>query len=241
MGFATTFQSLLPELAGYLLAPAHPPEPDIVATGAGDSIGIELTHMRGIAALSVHESEKALVVRRACELVTHRTRASTAVRVDWAPGIVFTKENREALSAKLAHFVEAHLPPDGTDLVFGPPFVAESDPSDPELSYVSILREDAADESDWDGMDNWDGATAEPPFVQTHIDRKKSKPAKYLVRYTQRWLLLIHEGYKPSSGYELGATVRLAEFRSSFDRVFVLSLTPGAVTELHVAASDSAA
>ncbi len=229
---AKSFQGLVPELAGHSLANADPPEPDIVATKAGTAIGIELTQMRGFSCLSVREAERARVLERASRLVRARTGASTAVRVDWELGTHFHKEHREALAEQLASFVERHMPADGSSVLLGPPGIAESESDDPRFPFAFVLRVDSVGENDWASDDNWSGSWAEPAFVQAHIARKDTKPANYRGRYQQRWLLLVHEGYKPSSGYDLSEDVRKARFRSAYDRVFVFSLVGGKVTEL---------
>ena len=181
------------------------------------------------------------VLKHASELVHQRTGARTAVRVDWSPGVIFTKAARSVLAEKLAAFVASHLPSDEADVLFGPPGVAPSSPSDPSFAFVYILRRDSADECDWETDFNWSGAVAEPPFVQAHIERKNAKPESYCGNYTQRWLLLIHEGFKPSSGYDLSPAIGMTEFVCSYDRAFIYTLVGGRVTELQIAKASRSA
>lgn len=235
LDLARSFQSHVPSLAGYGLDNADPPEPDIVATKAQASIGIELTQMRGLSLLSVREAERTRVLERASALVRERTGACTAVRVDWRPGTQFDKDHRESLAEELAQFVARHLPADEGSVLFGPLGIAAKKSDDPALLFVYILRADVVGENEWVSDYNWPGSLAQPPFVQAHIARKDTKPAKYLGKYDERWLLLIHEGYKPSSGYGLSDDVRTTRFSSTYDRVFVYSLMPVVVIELIIA------
>ena len=73
-----------------------------------------------------------------------------------------------------------------------------------------------------------------PPDLQEILWNKEAKVSSYRRHCREVWLLIVARGLEPSTFGDLGPEIEGHQFKSSFDRVFLLNYSDGIVTELHV-------
>lgn len=230
--YARYLQSRLTELAGYSLECRHPPEPDIAATRANSVVAIEITEIHSNPLLRMTEAEQERTLRSAERIWRERSLPSVGVAVQWRPTRMPEKCPRD-FPALLVDLVASHLPRAGNTIEINQHEAGRVLGSHSPVEHV-FVRLSSTDVSEWGSGRHWTASWPAPDFYQRAIDRKNPKPCGYLARYDQRWLLLVHHGANPSSGFEVSENIEHVVFRSTFDQVFLMSLTPLTVRRLTI-------
>jgi Holliday junction resolvase len=210
---------------------ADEPEPDIVAVKAEESFGVEVTnfHRRN---LKRNESEEDRVIEQAQMLYSEGGAPNLAVSFYWAPHYKIRKQERNDLTRRLASLIRQNIPPPRTAVHldwrnFDSTLMSA-------LSDVSINRLIEFSRNYWHAarggfVPDWDIET-----LQKEIDKNNPKTTNCRIRYTEIWLLIVSSFGAPSAWMEMTDDIKKHTFRTSFDRVFLLSSFPLAVVELRV-------
>lgn len=217
-----------------------PPEPDIVVGPPGARVAVELTDLHpGVEATGAAD-EPVPVARareRQQEWVTAAARRAyegaghppVNVWISWIPRAQF--RGRDALAKRIATVVAAH-PPRGSGLrEVGTGF----EPIEPGLPVagLAIAAATGAGAAWRDGDMHQIGVYAADE-IQARIATEDAKVGRYREPYASRWLVLVIGAAGPSTWGEVGADVERAQFRSRYDRVFVLEYVPRRVHELQL-------
>jgi hypothetical protein len=229
LAYAVLLQERCDDLANFSLSRLEPPEPDVVAVRQGRSIGIEITEIHGNPKLRMTEAEQDRLLASAAKLWEDRKLPPVLVAVHWLPtgrsrkyrdileplvSVVSerVREGQASFDVSEAE-LDAVLPNDhGIDRVF-----------------VDVINNGP---TAWTSGARWEASTPGPDFYQKEIDRKAAKPQRYTRAYDAIWLLLVHHGAFPSSGFDVSNDLERARFKSPYHRLFLLSLTPAALREL---------
>lgn len=229
------FLKAMPDLQGGVVTQPAPPEPDVVYSLQGRHIGVELTELHARESLRREEGEKAAILRRAQGQYESAGHPFVSVSVVWSDLFAPDKRQRLARASEIACLVAANIPPLGDYLGLGTePGGRDLDHPLIEAIWVERLVPYGPGEAVWTSEYSWWGTEADEGLIQLHLDRKRDRAAFYLTPYSERWLLLLVRGTKPSSGFEIGAAASMATYRSPFDRAFILEVLPGRVHSLRL-------
>lgn len=228
----TLLQQHCSELTDHVFTLQQPPDPDFCAEGPTGRIGIELTEFSGNLLVRREEGEQDGVIQRAQELYQATGLPDVHVVVNWRHEYRPSKRDR-TLATFLTEMVSRNRPSmTGETVILDPTSEATTHLDHPAFERVWVFGVD--DPLPWTSIHRWSGRAAGPELVQREIDRKSAKPEGYRQSYTQRWLVIVHPGDKPSTGFDLGAEITSHEFTANFDCVLVFSLTPARVLRLRL-------
>ena len=210
---------------------AKPPEPDIAAWRGNGRYGIELTTFYR-EAQKARESEEDKLVELAQGIYESQGGINVQVAVSLSPHFRATRRDAERLAPKIAALVEAHVPPlrkwvdldwQSFDLELGSVLirVCINRLVDHKLNLWHASRGGA--------IPRWQQST-----LQSELDRKNGKRAKYREAYVEVWLLLVSTFIEPSSWMDMTDAVKDGTYKSEFDRVFLSSSSPHTVFELRL-------
>ena len=208
---------------------ADEPEPDVIARKGNETYGIEITNFHRQQAKQ-KESEEDRIIERAGALYSASGGPRLDVSVIWAPHYRIRKHARDHLARRLALLVQQNTPQRGHAIHLDWRNF-ESDLME-AVSDVSINRLIDFKHNHWHAaragfVPNWD-----PVTLQKEINENNAKPSRYVGHYTEVWLLIVSSFGAPSAWMEMTDDVKNNQFRSSFDRVFLLSSFPFEVIEL---------
>jgi len=212
----------LDELSSANLTPLLPPEPDVLVESQSARIGIEVTEIHGNPRLRMVEGEHEQLLVRAQTEWQARGLPPVAVWVHWLPTHLARRLAKD-LHAHLVEFLASRMPPRPASLELDGPEIRAAIGNNCGIEHI-FLGTDWEEPTTFEQAHRWQGGVAGPSLIQREIDRKNPKPAKYVGSYSARWLLLVHHGGNPSSGFDIGTDIDGASFSTSFDRVYVLSL-----------------
>lgn len=218
----------------------RPPEPDVVIElSSGDIVGIEVTELykdeaSGSSSKS-RESEQNKVIRAArCQLEDDGV-SPLDVAVYFDPDATMKKRDREALIRWLVDFVSEHLPTSEGNFTFNNTF----DGSFPEsVSGIRISRFFVLSRHHW--------SVPNAAYVQSNFVRGlQSRIAEKAVRYKSYkqvcercWLLVVADGFEPSSLFDLNGSTLSQVYESPFERTFFLEAFSGRWFELHASVAS---
>lgn len=203
------------------LHPLNPPEPDFCAVCSHGRIGIEITEFRGPKRQRAEEGEQDGLVGEAQALYARRNLPPVSVQVYWSPAFVLNKRDRE-LAAELDELVARHLPAAGRDSILDATAEATVCLEHRAFERIWIDRCVEYETNQWESPRSWWAVAVNSSLVQAEINRKNMKVLGYREEYVECWLLLVKNGFLPSTGFEFSPEVLTAEYQSSFDRVLIL-------------------
>lgn len=70
--------------------------------------------------------------------------------------------------------------------------------------------------------------------IRERVQDKESKIPRYLGKCSKVWLLIVEDGFAPSSYFDIPDEVKSENYRSTFDRIFLFRNFSREVIELNV-------
>jgi hypothetical protein len=101
-----------------------------------------------------------------------------------------------------------------------------------EVSYLSIRRKRILSKNLWVPTRGAFVPTLTPLDLQKRIEEKEGKVTSYRQKCSQVWLLIVANGFEPSTFGELAPEVEEFPFETSFDRIFFLQHADELIVEL---------
>ncbi len=152
------------------------------------------------------------------------------VNVLWSLRDLDTSRVPELANA-LADLVEVHLPEEDGEVAIKPPHPAWLS-LPPEVSFLSIRRKKILSRNLWAPARGASVPTLKPLDLQKRIEEKDGKITSYRQKCSQVWLLIVANGFEPSTFGELAPEIEEFSFETNFDRVFFLHHADELVVEL---------
>jgi hypothetical protein len=223
--FAANFAEF-PE--GELCASEHP---DFLLTTPNRVIGIE--HTRYINGdLSRYENVENIALRFASQSYERLGPPPVEVHVHWSFHDKVVKRTMQQFVNAFSRFVSTHLPAAGDEVTIRYPHWAWRH-MPPEVDSVTISRRRTMTENFWVPTRGGSVPTLEPANLREIIEKKERKLPTYRQSCAEVWLLIVANGFEPSTHCDLAPEVERVKFKTDFDRVFFLHHFGGFVTELH--------
>jgi hypothetical protein len=220
-------------LKGSITQP-EPPEPDIVVPTSNGLVGVELTAIHPNGSQSRwQESEQKELLDLAKKLYRTRGHAPINIWVHWGRSPAILRSNRSILAQRLCDLVAERCSPE-----WG--YLEVADSALTEFGELPIAHLGFAAASSWDGADWGEGAfhRVAPlgvPEVQAFLDREDPKTRRYREVYASIWVVLLCETAGPSTWGVTVKDVWRVEFKSSFQRAFLVEIGHGTCGELKIA------
>ncbi len=211
--------------------------PDFLVNTGHEYIGIEHTQWfresnnPGGSRLRARESTEDKVLRLASSGYESRGLPPVRVNVLWSFWDFPTLSRIRELANVLADLVEAHLPEQDGEVAIKDPHPAWSS-LPPEVSFLSIRRKKIFSKNLWDSTRGASIPTLIPLDLQKRIHEKEGKITSYRQKCSQVWLLMVANGFEPSTHCELAPEVERFQFETDFDRVFFLHHADELIVEL---------
>jgi hypothetical protein len=215
----------------------EPPEPDIVIRAPdGQCYGIELTEIApgGAAAERRRRTDvmrkRILAEARALYNTPENQRPFVHVWVGWRSDGQAPDAHRAA--PRLCEFVVQH-PPNG-DTIDEHFQVGAGSARDWPISYIGVAPASALSGGDWRNADMYMVRPLLDEELRTRIEQEGEKVGRYQGTYSHRWLIFVHSSHLPSTWSHVTRAVRDREYRSRYDRIFLLDLGGHRYEELTV-------
>ena len=196
---------------GKILDDENQEKPDFIVLTKNGKIGIEVTSIVDRKQKrSESECEKAVLEARRIYEMQHLPNLQVSVHIGCEK--VFNKKNRSHFANAIAKQVINNTPPPKSYiLIFNLPSLTQNHWHVPS---GGICREDFEAE------------------LQDVLDEKESKIANYSPDCREQWLLVVAENMSASTFYEASEKTILHQYKSSFNKVFLLELFKGKLIEL---------
>jgi hypothetical protein len=204
--------------------------PDFLLETSDAIIGIE--HTRYINSdLGAKESVENVALRLASQTYESKGYPPVEVRVLWNFDEKPTKRTMHQFVDTLSEFVASHLPSPGDEVAIRYPHWAWRQVPQ-EIISLTISRRRTMDSNFW--VSTRGGFVAELTSADLHsiIRKKEGKVSSYRRSCTQVWLLIVANGFEPSTHCDLAPEIEGFQFETNFDRVFYLHSFAGMVVEL---------
>jgi hypothetical protein len=222
------FRDNFPEFpAGQITSGEHP---DFLVKSPEGMIGIEHTrYIRGELGAKEHAEDIALWL--ASQAYEHQGFPPVEVYVLWNFHEKPTRRAMPQFVTTLSEFVARHLPPPGDETTIRYPH-----PSwrhlPREIISLTISRKRTMEENFW--VSGRGGFVPElvPADLYKIINRKEGKVSSYRQDCKQVWLLIVANGFEPSTHCSLTPEIENFQFETDFDRVFFMHYFDGLVVEL---------
>lgn len=199
--------------------------PDFVVkpTHKNEEIGIEVTEIFRLTEAEelprqAIETFQAQVLARAEQLWEIRKGPNIEVWAHFNRDFEFKSGNVEAFAEELVSAVERSLPAPSTYRIIH----CDWDNYDwfpNSLSYFAIARLPTYSQSYWHVSDADFLPVLTPKELQTVISQKNE--ADYSIKDGSSWLVIVADGTRPSSSFEIRAVMLDAVYESRFDRTFL--------------------
>lgn len=222
--------------SGEIVADERQERPDVVVVSVQGSIGIEITslHDRN---LKRAESECEKTVLDACRVYEKQNLPKLHVSVHIGRENSFNRTNRNKFAATIANLVSVNVPPPGEYAS------VENDFNDPgrfpfEIDSIYIYQYSWPDENCWTAPS---AGLYRENFVeelQRVISEKDSKLSGYEPDCIQQWLLVVAENGSPSTFFDPSNDTVNHNYKSAFDKVFLMELFKLKLFELKLVGND---
>lgn len=201
-----------------------PPEPDfVIDSEGGETVGIEVTELyQGEASGSPakrQESERAGVVAAARRQSEEAGVPPVNVAVYFGDYLPLVKADRATVTSGIASLVSKHLPaPDETVTIEN-----RFDGEFPDcVAGIRISRLSALTSYNWSVPAAGYVHLNSVGELQRRISEKAHRYAAYQIACGRCWLLIVAEGFAPSSLFEASDATRVHVYESPFERTFFL-------------------
>jgi hypothetical protein len=208
------------------------PEPDIVLFCPEGQIGIEFTeiHPSGVEKRS-REGEQEILIATTKRLYEETGHPPVNVYIDWSGSPPLSKKARETSARLLCDLVVQNLPSgeeqsrnfgDGETLIH---------PSLP-IREVSLFSASSRENAEWREWNFHDVVPPDPADLRERILFEESKIDRYKGTYKSWWLVLVAGAGGPSTWTVTSQGVSNQEFRSQYNRIFLLLMDRDKCVEL---------
>jgi hypothetical protein len=218
--------------------------PDFLVNTGHGFVGIEHTQWfresdsLGGSRMRASESKEDKVLRLALSRYEGRGLPPVWVNVLWSLQGLPTSRIPELANA-LADLVEVHLPEQDGEVTIKHPHPGwRSLPR--EVSYLSIRRKRILSKNLWVPTRGAFVPTLTPLDLQKRIEEKEDRVTSYRQKCSQVWLLIVANGFEPSTFGELAPEIEDFSFETNFDRVFFLHHADELIFELSTPRSRTA-
>lgn len=209
-------------------------EPDVIVIGQTGRIGIEVTELhqhseKGRGSARQQESERAGIVRRACEIAAGWSVPIVDVAVHFNDSQEIAKKDREEVASAIVKLVSEHMPASESSYSLQ---LWREGYKVPWIRAIRIYRTKILTKHHW-----WSSESGwvQMDFIQElqeAIDEKNVKHARYRERCDECWLLVTASGGRPSGFFELSAGTQSHVYCSAFAKTFFLDVFGDEVVEL---------
>ncbi len=209
--------------------------PDFLVSIAGETLGVEVTeifvtHDISRGPMQVHESISARIVARARQFYDGSGAPPLHVSVCFAPRHDLRRLNMKQVAAQLASFARSLSLKEMERVIWRPSF--QNDPLPREISYLQALRVPTQEMAHWHVARAGWVAPLTTDALQSCIDDKAARLAKYSAVAEKNWLLIAADMTKPSQLLEAQTDFDPSAVSSPFDRTFFFRFPLGEVIEL---------
>ena len=206
--------------------------PDVLIRTSEGFSGVEHTRLYR-AVLKEQESLEHRIVDRAKEIYESSGGAPLYVTVLFNSNIRLRLKDIDSIAASLTGIVCSYIPNVGEHFVLeGWRFVSER--CSPSIRTVFIDRPDNTCEMFWGVSRGGAVPNLASEQIRERIEDKEAKLGKYLSRCTKIWLLIVEDGFGPSSYFVISDEIKKQTYKSSFDRIFLFRNFSREVIELNV-------
>lgn len=156
---------------------------------------------------------------------------STPVQVNWGfhQRFVLPNSERQIFAKKLAELVAFNITKH-TERAFS---LEQGEESLPEgVSHISFLRQDYKRKTNWFVLRAGWSRDDTVERIQAVIYKKNQRYKDYRKRCSKAWLLIVADGFNPSSFFEVNEDIENHTFLASFDKVFFLECSQSRNFEL---------
>jgi hypothetical protein len=211
--------------AGNIPAEGEESQPDFRVFSAQRVVGIEHTEIyhkgggRGIP-LQARETYMEQITRRAQKIYESRENPPVSVWPSFSTNARLGSSNVDSLAEQLADIVEDNLPPKGESADLKQSWSA-ADRLPRQFYAVRILRYGGPDAQFW--FPPMSGFEPELPvsLVKERIEAKNAKRSDYRSRCDAVWLLIVVDGSRPSTFFDVSGQALRETYDSSFDRTYL--------------------
>lgn len=200
-------------------------EPDVIIHTANGLLGIEHTRIfrKDDTDEIVRQEQESLeqrIVDKARSIYENGGGPPLYVTLAFIPAIKLAKNEVNSISSRIASIVRDHIPNEGQHHILDAcQLPAKYLPR--QISAVFVDRFYNQREMFWAVMrsDNIPNISSEQ--IQEIIHNKDIHVRKYLERCSEVWLVIVQDGFAPSSGFDLSEGVLMKVYKSAFKRVFL--------------------
>ena len=222
------FMECFPEFPdGKLTLSEHP---DFLLETSDAIIGIE--HTRYIRSdLGAKESVENVALWLASQSYESKGYPLVEVHVLWDFHEKLTKRTMHQFIDTLREFVARHLPRPGDEVIIRYPHWAWKQ-LPREIMSLTISRRRTMDSNFWVSSRGGFVPELTPADLHGIIRKKEGKVSSYQRNCSQVWLLIVANGFEPSTHCDLAPQIEGVQFETDFDRLFFLHSFAGRVVEL---------
>jgi hypothetical protein len=199
--------------------------PDFLVRGVDRVTGIEVTEFLiqadpGEREMKEQESLRRQVVDAAKNLAGGRGLPELQAGIHFNHRTRLAKRDVQALAERLVSLIAVNLPSENqTTEIDGNTYDGEDFPED-HVSAVMLLATPGM-HAHWHSSEGGFMAVLGPKEFQDRIDQKGAKVSEYRKRCDRIWLIVVCDGWSPSSLIDADSTVSSHVFRSRFDATFL--------------------
>ena len=207
--------------------------PDFLFRTPHDILGIEVrrifqeTKKRELP-LQSQESERRKIIQRAKQLCASLPPLAVSVHFSTYPSI--TKKDQLPLCKKIVEIVRSHV--QQKDAQIRIPNSTDSTELPDQVALIDILGLPESCNHIWSVPEAGFIQKDYVPDIQSVLNEKEQLLPKYLCKCDRCWLLVVSEGYAPSSLFEPSSETTQYLYESSFERVFYIDGFSKKVVEL---------
>lgn len=206
--------------------------PDVLVKTQEGFYGIEHTRLY-YGTLKEQESLEQRIADRAKEMYESTGAPPLYVTVLFDSKVKLGVKDIDLIAADLNGMVHQHIPAVGEHLMLeGWRFISQR--CSPSISVIFIDRPDKSCEMFW-GVGRG-GAVPDlaSEQIRERIQDKETELSRYLSKCFKVWLLIVEDGFSPSSYFVISDEIKNQVYKSSFDRIFLFRNFRCEVIELRV-------
>jgi hypothetical protein len=213
------------------------PAPDFIVRLPGRTIALEITELfhpsNEVIPRQGTENYRARLLKTAGSEWRSRGCPAVEAHVFFDVSATISKNRIAGLACQLCDAVQHALPAAGNSAFLEFDWEQEDTYLAEQIIAVHVLRLPEGSRSHWLSPDFGHPRPLDAAMLQAVMDRKSQ--ADYKEPGAEPWLLLVVDGRRISASFEFTADVTQCEYRSPFDRIFVLDMYSGHVVELNAA------
>jgi hypothetical protein len=219
-------------------------DPDLIVYTTDGALGIEHTQLfwpeppdePGAPNRIVMQEQEALeqrIVDQARQIYEQGGGPSLYVTVLFHSFVKLKKKGVDTIAQKLAELVSKANPSLGEHIhLDGSQFGSKRNPS--EIVAIFIDRYEGFKETLWAVGRGSPVPDLTPTQISDTIQTKDFKINEYRIKCSKIWLLMVEDGFTPSSDFEIQDAVTHHLYRSGFDRIFLFRNFSRKIIELQV-------